>query len=291
MGLFSRNYEKPGPGVKKDEPRKKGAARFFELLTREFGDLVKLNLLFCVCAIPSFVVFILSQAFFGIAWLTFFTLSLLLAFPIGGAITACVYYITKMMRDDPSYVWYEFKRKFKENYRQAAPVGMLCTAFVYAQILLWDSLTQASVLLSEIEPDIALQSGAVSGDPGMDIFMFIIGLVSLLIFGMLTPYIYMHFAYIDLKSMGIAKNSVLMSFGNFPRSFMGALMGGIIWIVFALYYPLSIVSVPLILIFGITTSMLLCLMWVWKPFDTTFKIEETLLKRSKDNEIIDDVEK
>ena len=30
MGLFTRNFDKPGPGVSPDAPRKKGAARFFE---------------------------------------------------------------------------------------------------------------------------------------------------------------------------------------------------------------------------------------------------------------------
>ena len=266
MGLFSRNYDKPGPGVKKDEPRKKGAARFFELWIREFGDLVKLNLLFSLCILPSIVVFVLGLLFFypSLAFLVAFSISLLLAFPIGGAITACVYYITKMMRDDPSYVWYEFKRKFLENYRQAAPVGMLCASFVYAQILLWVSM--------------------IVDQPGGDILWFIIGLVSLTIFGMITPYIFMHFAYIDLKTLGIIKNSVLMTFGHFPRSFMGALMGGIIWIIFALYFPVSMMAIPFILIFVITTAMLMCFMWVWKPFDTTFKIEETLIERVKEED-------
>ena len=60
MGIFNRDFNKPGPGVNKDEPRKKGAARFFELLTRDFGDLIKLNLLFCVCAIPTVSVFLLG---------------------------------------------------------------------------------------------------------------------------------------------------------------------------------------------------------------------------------------
>ena len=32
MGLFMRNFDKPGPGVSPDAPRKKGAARFFEIL-------------------------------------------------------------------------------------------------------------------------------------------------------------------------------------------------------------------------------------------------------------------
>ena len=31
MGLFTRNFDKPGPGVSPDAPAKKGAARFFEI--------------------------------------------------------------------------------------------------------------------------------------------------------------------------------------------------------------------------------------------------------------------
>ena len=35
MGLFHSNFDRPGPGVAPDAPRKKGAARFFEILGRE----------------------------------------------------------------------------------------------------------------------------------------------------------------------------------------------------------------------------------------------------------------
>jgi len=262
MGLFSRNYNKPGPGVKKDEPRKKGAARFFELIARDFWDLSKLNLLFCACTIPTIALFLLGLIGFypGIM----FILSLLFAFPVGGAAVSLVYYITKMMRDDPSYVWYEYKRKFVENYRQAAPAGMLCTAFVYAQILLWGSL--------------------VMGDQSGDVVWFIIALISLLIFSMIIPYIFLNFAYIEIKTMGVIKNSVFMTFGFLPRSFMGAFLGGFMWIAFALFFPASMMFIPVIVIFGVSISTLLCLMWTWPPFDTHFKIEETLVKRQEDEE-------
>jgi uncharacterized membrane protein YesL len=257
MGLFSRNYNRPGPGVRKDEPRKKGFARFFELIGRDFGDLVKLNVMFSICAFPTFAVFLLGVFgyFPGIAFL----FSLLLAFPVGGALVAYVYYISKMMRDDPSYVWFEFKRKFAENYKQAAPAGMLCTAFVYAQIMLWGSL--------------------LVGEPEGDIVWLLIALLSLLIFGMITPYIFMHFAYVDLKTFKVIKNSVLLSFGYLPRSFMGATLGGLMWMAFALYFPISVITVPLIILFGVSVSMVLCLMWVWPPFNKHFNIEETLINR------------
>jgi len=238
MGLFSRNFDKPGPGVKKDEPRKKGFARFIELFFRDFGDLIKLNLMFCICILPTIAAFLTGIT--GLYPAIAFVISLLLAFPVGGALVAYVYYITKMMRDDPSYVWYEFKRKFLENYRQAAPVGMLCAAFIYAQVMLWGNM--------------------IFGDAGGDILWFIISLLSLLIFGMITPYIFMHFAYIDLGTLRAIKNSVLMSFGYLPRSFMGAVLGGILWIIFVLYLPLSLIALPIMALFGISLSMLLCLM-------------------------------
>jgi len=260
MGLFSRNFNKPGPGVRKDEPRKKGFKRFIELLFRDLGDLVKLNLLFCICAAPTFAAFI--AAILGYYTLISITLSLFLAFPVGGAMVAYVYYITKMMRDDPSYVWYEFKRKFLENFKQSAPVGMLCTAFIYAQVLLWDSL--------------------IFNEAGSDLLWFLIALISLLLFGMITPYIFMHFAYIDLGTFRILKNSVLMSFGYLPRSFMGSLLGGILWILFVLFIPDSILLFPLMILLGISLSLLMCLSWVWKPFNEYFKVEETLITKEKE---------
>ena len=261
MGLFGRNFNKPGPGVNKDEPRKKGTARFFELLFRDFGDLVKLNMLLFVCVLPS--IFMFSISLMGFYPAITFILALVLAFPVGGVLTSCVYFITKLMRDDPSYVWYEFKRKFLENYKQSAAVGILCTAFVYTQIILW--------VMMVIDEDFTGLS------------WFILALLSLLLFSMITPYVFMHFAYIDLKTLGILKNSVLMSFAYLPRSFMGALLGGLLWILVALFFPDSLLmGFPIIILFGITASMLLNLMWTWKPFDASFNIEETLNQRKEE---------
>jgi len=264
MGIFGRGFDKPGPGVSKDEPRKKGAARFFELLMRDFWDLTKINLLFCLCILPSVFVFLLglSGLIDGLSGVLF-VLSLMLAFPVGGALVAYVYYITKMMRDDPSYVWYEFKRKFVENYRQAALMGVLCTAFVYAQILLWGTL--------------------LFGEQSADLFIFIIALLSLLLFGMITPYIFLHYAYIDLRTSGVIKNSVLMSFGFMPRSVMGAVSGGMIWVISVLFFPASLLLVPIIVLIGISISIMLTMMWIWKPFDEHFKIEEKLNARLEEN--------
>ena len=261
MGFFRINYNKPGPGVQKDEPRKKGFKRFIEVFFRDFMDLVKLNLLFTICVIPTigFFIFGLAGSFIAIV------LSLLAAYPVGGAAVAYVFYITKMLRDDPSYVWYDFKRKFIENHKQASLVGILCTAFVYAQIYsLWGFLI-------------------VEGQ-GFDLIWFVVTLLATLLFWMIVPYVFMHFGYIDLKPLQILKNSILMSLGYIPRSFMGAITSSVIWVLAALYFPVSMLFVPLIALIGVSLSILLCLMWVWPPFESYFKIEETLMQRQEDKD-------
>jgi len=266
VGLFSRNFNKPGPGVSKDEPRKKGTARFFELLSRDFFDLVKLNLMFCIVIFPSVSAFLFGIFFInsGIGIL----LGIALAFPVGGGLTAYYYYISKMMRDDPSYVWFEFKRKFVENFKQTMPIGMLCMGFILTQVLLWGNFI--TMLMLE--------------EPVGDMLWFLFMLFSLFVFTMVLPYLFLHFAYVQLGTLQILKNSVMLTFGYLPRSVMGAIMGGLMWTIFALFFPESMLFLPVIVLFGISLSILLSLMWVWPVFDKCFKVEETLIERQQNED-------
>ena len=56
MGLFF-NYNKPGPGVDKNAPKKKGAALFFELFLRYFGKLLLSNMLYFVVSLPVLAIY------------------------------------------------------------------------------------------------------------------------------------------------------------------------------------------------------------------------------------------
>ena len=270
MGLFSRNFDRPGPGVAKDEPRKKGAARFFEILLRDFADLIKLSLLFSLCALPSVATFIIGSLPFMFGTntlvLVFLLPSVILAYPIGGAVVACYFNISRFMRDDPSYLWFDFKRKFKENVKQAAPAGIICTTFIYMQVLVWFQMYYQ------------LAEGTYTGG----LFMLLLAIMSLLMFSMIVPYIFLHYAYIDLGALRILKNSLLMAFAYIPRSFMGALLGGIIWILIAITLPSSLVIAPLVPLILISLSMMLTLTWIWPKFNAYFDIEETLKKRKEE---------
>lgn len=270
MGLFSRNFDRPGPGVSKDEPRKKGMARFIELLFRDMMEFVKLNLLFTLTVLPSAVFFILGALPYLLGYfelnILFLLLSIICAFPIGGSLTACYFNITRLMRDDPSYVWFDFKRKFKENYKQAAPMGIISTAFIYMHILLW----------------VRVYYELVAGTYAESLAWPILALISLLLFAMIFPYIFLHYAYVDMPAFPLLKNSLLMSLAFLPRSFMGALCGVIIWILIALFFPSSMIVLPFVILIFITLSMFMKLSWIWPKFDKNFNIEETLIKRKEE---------
>ena len=261
MGIFKHNDNKPIPSYKKAGPRKRGSSRFFEILVRDFWDLIKLNLMFCICILPTISLFLLGL--FGIYPIIItIVLSILTAFPLGGAITAYLFRITMMLRDEHSGgVWRECKRKFVENFKQAAPTGMVCTAIIYAQIMLWGFLLQ--------------------GESGHEFIWVFVTFLTMLIFFMITPYLFMQFAYINLNTFQIIKNSIILAFSSILRNLMGAIFGCLMWVLFALYFPISMRMFPVVFIIGISISMLLCLMWVWPPFDKTFKIEETLTQKEQ----------
>ena len=261
MGLFSRDFSKAGPGVPKDEPRKKGVARFFEIIIREYRDLMKVNMLFFICVLPTIATFFMGL--FGIFDFALM-LSVLFAYPIGGALAASFFCITRMLRDDPGFLWDDFKRKFLENLRQAGLVGVVTVTFLYTQVFLF---------WLPIMADWAVVGWA----------WLIVGLILFILFAMVAPYVFLHYAYIGLGTFKIIKNSVLMALSNPLRSFLGAFIGLLPWFALFAFLPVSLLFVPLIPFFVFVLSWLLTLMWVWPIFDQHFLIEETLIKKKEES--------
>lgn len=115
MTLFQPGYLKEGPGIEKDAPPKTGIALFFEILVREFWQLLKLNLLFVLCSIPVFT--------FGAA---------------RAALSRCT---VNMVRDVPNDVWDDFRQAFRQDFRRNCLLGLA--------ELLSGSVTVAALLLAE----------------------------------------------------------------------------------------------------------------------------------------------
>lgn len=63
MGIFMRNYNKPGKGVDELAPKSEGATLFFEIFLRKFWKFIQVNLLYVLALIPTFaIVYFLAGA-------------------------------------------------------------------------------------------------------------------------------------------------------------------------------------------------------------------------------------
>lgn len=118
MALNWHGYTKEGPGVSKDEPRQKGFALFFSIYFRKFFDIMKLNLLYCLFCLPVVT--------------------------IGPATAAATYVLRHYVREQHAFVWGDFWKAFKENWKQGLFVGLfmtlayvvlLCAVYFYSHFL------------------------------------------------------------------------------------------------------------------------------------------------------------
>ena len=70
MGFFTPSFDKPGKGIDPNEPQKRSFFRFFDIFFRKFWKFIKLNLLYVLVSIPTFIIIfflagIISNALFS----------------------------------------------------------------------------------------------------------------------------------------------------------------------------------------------------------------------------------
>ena len=195
-----------------------------------------------------------------------YILSLAAAFPLGGAVSACMYCLSKMLMDEPGFCMYDFRRKLKENLSQAAFLGIITVAFVYGQIYLW--------------------AGLLSDTTAIEYGTALLLITSAAAFEMVYPYVFLQIAHLELGIADILKNSVILAVKNLPRSFAATIVGRLIFIIFMLYLPSSLWCTPVLLIIGFSFSRLLSLMWVWPLLDEVFGISRTI-KETRERELRD----
>lgn len=140
LGLFG-NYNKPGPGVNKDEPPKAAPIRFFQIFLRKFGKLVQANLIFML---PTAVVAALMVALYMFpthiflnvpsdggsltldAWAMYVTpLPLILLFPFMAGLT---FISRNFAREEHAFVWSDFWDAVKNNWKYFLLNGVILYA-------------------------------------------------------------------------------------------------------------------------------------------------------------------
>lgn len=258
MGLFRFNWNKEGPGVPKDAPRKKGAARFFEIVSRDFSQLWLSGLLLLLCALPmgaSVVFGVLSWPYLGmelIAAAVFLASNVL----VGPALAAMHTLIARQLCDEPCFFWHTYKKAWKSCWKQATLVGMLFSAVCALELV-----AAALHLL-----------GADKASP------ILLGMVLLGLYIAVTSWLYalLQLSQMDIQTLPLLKNSLLLTMGFLKRSLPAGVIVLVAGALIALYYPLS----GLLLFVGVHALVALAAdMWAWPVMEQVFHISQLRAER------------
>ena len=139
--LFGREYMPEGAGVDPDAPRKKGAARLWEILSRDLDGIFLSGVLAMLACAPAAILA-------GVAlWLGSLPLCLLAAAAAGwlvGPALTCLYdTILRALRDEPGFWWHTYKRVWKQSFKSSLVPGAVFT-------LLWALVAYAAFVLPQM---------------------------------------------------------------------------------------------------------------------------------------------
>lgn len=202
MGLFRSNYNRPGPGVSKNEKKKNGFVRYFQLLFRKLTKLCQLNLIFAIPVAVAFGLFVLVNTFITtnvfISFLPFIIIS-----PFCAGLT----YVTRnFAREEHAFVWGDFKDAVKENWKPFLIHGIITYAVVslmYVALSFYQAQKGSNVIFS---------------------VAFVVCLSLCLMFLFMQYYIPVMIVTFDLKLKDVYKNAAIFAVVGLGRNLLTTLI-------------------------------------------------------------------
>ncbi|MHB8062066.1 MAG: DUF624 domain-containing protein [Ruminiclostridium sp.] len=217
MGFLSSNYNKPGPGVDKDAPKKPSFFIFFEVLKRKFWHLIKINLMFVIFSIPTLVIaYFMSSVYvqklseyflnnvnvtdgvlvdFNIKLILSVVMIMLSVITIGPVQAGFTYILRNYSREEHSFIWWDFKENFGKNFKQGMAITGIDIVVIYVLGIALNFYASSSNIIS-----IAAAS-------------FVI--LSIIVFLMMHLYIYPMLVTVKLSVKNIYKNAFIFSIIKF----------------------------------------------------------------------------
>lgn len=193
MGLFYKN-EVAGRGVAKNTWRQNTFSRYWKLLFRKVGAVFKINIVYFLFCLPV---------------VTF-----------GPATTAMTGMMRNIYLERPQFIFHDFWKLFKENFRKSVFIGILN---VIAFVSVWFILT----VLAQ-DPDM---------ESSMRIMLYVcIGAEAL--FALASFYIYQQTAAVDLPLTAIIKNALILMCANLKGLIVLALLAG--YVLLAWNFPVPV---------------------------------------------------
>lgn len=214
MGLFNPNYNKPGPGVRKDEPEKKGTALYWELFSRKWRSYLLLNVIYALTCIPAFLYYFLlivglspnSNPAEDVVIAGMLAVFMIIFFAGSPFKSGFIYVIRNFVRQEHAWTVSDFFAKTKENLGQSVAAFVIdlvvSTCFVVA-IRFYFTMSQTNVWIS--------------------VFLGIVIFV-MIIFAIMQSFTWCMMVTFKLKLKDIYKNAFLLSMATIPVNFLSLII-------------------------------------------------------------------
>ncbi|MDD6214717.1 MAG: hypothetical protein PUB42_06015 [Firmicutes bacterium] len=217
MGLFF-NYNKPGPGIDKNAPKKKGIFLYFELLWRKLGKLIQVNMLYFLVSIPVMFIYYLfflniaqglvsgapaeHQANMMVQLTSFLTILLVCLWGTGPISCGFTFILRNFAREEHVWLASDFFEKIKQNWKQG-----LCVLILDFVMLFFGSNAMYFYIryYGQTHNMLALYGFAVLA-------------IMMVIYTFMHFYIYQFIVTFENKIGTLIKNSMLMALANLPMN-------------------------------------------------------------------------
>lgn len=248
MGLFNPNYDKPGKGVNKNEPEKKGAALYWELFSRKWRSYILLNLLYCATCIPAFIVYFFvvlglmpNTSAAEATVISGMVASFMVIFFAGSPFkSGFVYVLRNFVRQQHAWTVSDFFSKTKENFGQSVGAFLIdlilsiCFLFAVSFYFVATDTTKWAALL------------------------FGITIIVMIIYAIMQSFTWCMMVTFELKLSAIYKNAFLLSMATIPINALSILIrvAATAIIFFSSYISYIIIAVIFLSAAGLLEQML-----------------------------------
>ncbi len=256
FGMF--NYDKPGRGVDKDAPEKRGFFLFFDILFRKFWRIISLSLSYTLFSIPAMLVYFFLTMFLQL-WLspikepvvviyfsTYATLFLTCFLGAGPASAGQIYVLRNFSREDHSWVWEDLWTQAKANFKQG-----ICV-FLLDLVVLIVLCSAAFMYLT--------QGSNMPMPPLMTMVFGFLAVLLLVIWFMMHFFIYPLMVTLDMHIGAILRTAAQLTMAKLPQCIVIFLLS---IAVFALFLALYMVNVGLIVLFAVLGFSLTTFIYVY----------------------------
>ena len=258
MGFLFPDYNRFGPGVDPEAPRKRGVFRLWEVFSRDYWFIMLAGLVALLGMFPFIAGIIISYR-------THSLLIMLLTGLVGSIIAApgicgLADVLLRCLRDEPGFWWHRYKIAMKRNWK-----GSLMPGALFGMIFSAQCFTLLHLPLS---------------DSGLG--MFICQLVGMLVSVSLFLYVLMQIALMELPLLKMLKNGIWLSIRYLPKTLLASLSQLAYWLVIVIFFPATAV---IVLLTSIWLPLLVAFVGLYPVVDDVFEIEKRLNEEQSTEEI------